>query len=86
MKLNAVSNQPLEVKRGNVTVNTYTVKNRVNGGCYPQFTLVYYSGDQRVKRKIAAKRQAGRGVVHIKDMESRLGRFADSFQMKLEQV
>jgi integrase len=183
MKENAVSKKPVEVKNGNVTVKIYAGKNRVNGASYSQFTLVYYSGDQRIKRKfadlkearreaeivaaklasgenevlrltstdrlvylqaltdlrplnrplnvavgeyvhalnrlpqgvnlteavdfflrrnptslphktvrevvddmIATKRQAGRGAVHIKDMESRLGRFADAFQMNIEQV
>src|SRR5262245_17503645 len=45
--------KPLEVKRGNVTVKIYAGKNRVNGSVYPQFTLTYYSGNQRVKRKFA---------------------------------
>jgi integrase len=183
VKENNVSKKALEIKNGSVTVKIYTVKNRVNGASYSQFTLVYYSGDQRIKRKfadlkearreaevvaaklasgenevlrltstdrlvylqaladlrslnrplnlavseyahavnrlpqgvnltdavdfflrrnptsqshktvcevveemIATKRQAGRGVVHLKDMESRLGRFGDAFQMNIEQV
>ncbi|MHB8520906.1 MAG: tyrosine-type recombinase/integrase [Limisphaerales bacterium] len=50
------------VKRGNVTVKIYTGTNRVNDASYPQYTLVYYDGPQRKKRRFsdlqAAKREA----------------------------
>jgi integrase len=64
MKTNAVPaiKRPLEIKRGNVTVKIYTGKNRVNGTAYPQFTLTYYDGTQRKKKRFAdlaeAKREA----------------------------
>ena len=54
--------RPLEIKRGNVTVKVYAGKNRVNGTTYPQFTLTYYDGAQRKKKRFAdlaeAKREA----------------------------
>ena len=54
--------RPLEIKRGNVTVKIYAGKNRVNGTAYPQFTLTYYDGAQRKKKRFAdlaeAKREA----------------------------
>ncbi len=54
--------RPLEIKRGNVTVKIYGGKNRVNGTLYPQFTLTYYDGAQRKKKRFAdlaeAKREA----------------------------
>ena len=60
MKSNSVSKRPLEIKNGNVTVKIYTVKNRVNGASYPQFTLVHYLGSQRIKRKFADLKEARR--------------------------
>jgi integrase len=54
--------RPLEIKRGNVTVKIYAGKNRANGTVYPQFTLTYYDGAKRVKKRFAdlteAKREA----------------------------
>ena len=54
--------RPLEIKRGNVTVKIYAGKNRVNGTVYPLFTLTYYDGAQRKKKRFAdlaeAKREA----------------------------
>ncbi len=54
--------RPIEIKRGNVTVKIYAGKNRVNGTVYPQFTLTYYDGAQRKKKRFAdlaeAKREA----------------------------
>ena len=52
-KVHAVSKKPLEIKNGNITVKIYAGKNRVNGSSYPQFTLVHYFGNQRVKRRFA---------------------------------
>jgi integrase len=60
MKSNSVSKRPLEIKNGNVTVKIYAVKNRVNGASYPQFTLVHYLGNQRIKRKFADLKEARR--------------------------
>jgi len=60
MKSNSVSKRPIEIKNGNVTVKIYTVKNRVNGASYPQFTLVHYLGSQRIKRKFADLKEATR--------------------------
>ncbi len=54
--------KPLEVKRGNVIVKIYQGNNRVNGVNYPQFTLTYYEGAERKKRRFAdlveARREA----------------------------
>ena len=61
-KANAAPKRPIEIKRGNVTVKIYTGANRVGDKEYPQFTLIYYCGDQRIKRRFAdlgeAKREA----------------------------
>jgi integrase len=55
--------KPLEIKRGSVTVKVYPGKNRVNGSIYPQFTLIYYDGVVRKKRRFAdlesATKEAG---------------------------
>ncbi len=60
-KAKADSQKPLEIKRGSTVVKIYTVKNTVGGTVYPQFTLTYKSGNQRIKRKFsdleAAKRE-----------------------------
>lgn len=45
---------PILIKRGSVTVKIYTEVNRVNGVPYNQFTVVYYDGTQRKKKKFAA--------------------------------
>lgn len=45
--------KPIEVKRGNVTVKIYQGRNRVNGIDYPQFTLTYYEGADRKKKRFA---------------------------------
>jgi integrase len=65
MKKKAISvlkRPPFQIKRGNVTVKIYAGKNRVNGTAYPQFTLTYYDGAQRKKKRFAdlaeAKREA----------------------------
>jgi integrase len=44
---------PLLIKRGNVTVKVYRGQNRIGNTVYPQFTLAYYSGNQRVRRKFS---------------------------------
>src|SRR5262245_11080348 len=51
---------PLEIKRGNVTVKIYAGTNRVAGKDYPQFTLTYYSGNQRIKKRFADLEEAKR--------------------------
>jgi len=64
MKMNCTlaPKKPLEIKRGNVTVKVYVGTNRVGGKEYPQYTLTYYSGSQRIKKRFAdleeAKREA----------------------------
>jgi len=62
MKANAAPalKRPLEIKRGNVTVKIYAGKNRVNGTVYPQFTLTYYDGAKRVKKRFADLAEARR--------------------------
>jgi hypothetical protein len=52
--------KPIEVKRGNVIVKIYQGNNRVNGVNYPQFTLTYYEGAERKKRRFADLAEARR--------------------------
>ena len=52
--------KPIQVKRGNVTVKIYQGNNRVNGTVYPQFTLTYYEGNQRRKKRFADLAEARR--------------------------
>lgn len=52
--------KPVVVRRGNVKVKIYTGTNRVGDTIYPQHTLVYYSGSQRVKRNFASLEEAKR--------------------------
>jgi hypothetical protein len=59
-KASRKQNQPIEVKRGNVAVKIYQGKNRVNGIAYPQFTLTYYEGTQRKKKRFADLAKARR--------------------------
>ena len=58
INLQSSRKKPLVVRRGNVAVKIYTGRNRVGGVVYPQFTLVYYSGGQRVKRNFASLDEA----------------------------
>ena len=58
--VNPSENEPIKVKRGNVTVKIYKGENTVAGKVYPSFTLVYYSGAQRIKRKFADMEEATR--------------------------
>lgn len=62
MKTNASSTSkfPVEIKRGNVAVKIYRGKNRVNGTSYDQYTLVYYDGAQRKKKRFADLEEARR--------------------------
>jgi hypothetical protein len=54
--------KPLAIKCGNVTVKIYVGTNRVKGTDYEQFTLAYYDGAHRRKKRFAdleeAKREA----------------------------
>ena len=74
------------VKQGNVSVKIYATTNRIyrlnpaNGqrelkSEHPQFTLVYYAGTRRVKRKFSdlaeARREADRAVVKLANGDSR---------------
>jgi integrase len=52
--------KPIKVKRGNVIVKIYQGNNRVNGVNYPQFTLTYYDGGVRKKRRFADLAEARR--------------------------
>ena len=73
-KSQSTRKKPLFIRRGNVRVKIYTVQNRVGDTVYPQFTLVYYSGGQRVKRNFAkldeAKREAEMVAVKLANGES----------------
>lgn len=57
---NEKNEKPIEVKRGNVIVKIYQGNNRVNGVNYPQFTLTYYEGAERKKRRFANLAEARR--------------------------
>ncbi len=50
--------KPLAIKRGNVTVKIYAGKNRVNGTDYQQFTLAYYDGARRQKKRFSDLEEA----------------------------
>jgi hypothetical protein len=52
------SKKPFEIKRGSVKVKVYRGTNRVAGRVYPQFTLVYYDGSQRRKKRFADLKEA----------------------------
>ena len=56
--LSPASGKPLVIKRGNVTVKIYTGKNRVNGTSYQQFTLAYYDGAKRMKKRFSDLEEA----------------------------
>jgi hypothetical protein len=59
-----VLGKPFLTKRGNVTVKICAGKNRVNGTNCHQFTLAYYDGAKRIKKRFSnleeAKREPGR--------------------------
>ena len=63
--------KPLEVKRGNVIVKVYQGINRVNGIEYPQFTLTYYEGAERKKRRFADLTEARREAEFTADRLSK---------------
>jgi integrase len=52
--------KPFAIKSGNVTVKIYSGKNRVNGTHYQQFTLAYYNGARRVKKRFSDFQEAKR--------------------------
>jgi len=47
--------KPIEVKCGSVVVKIYQGTNTVNDVDYPQFTLVYHDGVQRLKKRFASR-------------------------------
>jgi hypothetical protein len=57
-KAPSASKWPLEIKRGNITVNVYRRKEYVNGTTYQQFTVVYHAGAQRKKKRFADLKKA----------------------------
>ncbi len=57
--------KPVEIKRGNVIVKVYAGRNRVGDRIYPQFTLVYYNGAQRHKKRFADLEEAKREAVFV---------------------
>lgn len=63
--------EPIEVKRGNVIVKIYQGINRVNGVEYPQFTLTYYEGAERKKRRFADLAEARREAEFTADRLSK---------------
>ena len=67
---------PLEIKCGNVTVKLYVGKNRVNGTEYDQFTLTYYDGSKRVKKRFAdleeAKQEANLAATKLANGEGQV--------------
>lgn len=50
-KTSPAPGKPLSIKCGNVTVKVYAETNRVNGTDYEQFTLAYYDGAKRRKKR-----------------------------------
>jgi integrase len=62
MKVNStsVSKRPIEVKNGSSIVKIYEGTNQVQGSSYTQYTLAYYLGNRRVKRKFADLKEARR--------------------------
>lgn len=50
--------EPLLFKSGNVTVKLYSGTNCVNGVSYQQFTLAYYDGAKRVKKRFSDLEEA----------------------------
>jgi len=63
--------KPIEVKRGNIIVKIYQGNNRVNGVNYPQFTLTYYEGAERKKRRFADLAEARREADFIAEKLSK---------------
>lgn len=68
--------KPLEIKRGNVTVKVYAGQNRVNGAAYEQFTVVWYDGTERRKKRFAdleaAKAEAELAAVKLASGEGQV--------------
>ncbi len=68
--------KPLEIKLGNVTVKIYTGKNLVNGTTYQQFTLAYYDGAKRIKKRFSdleeAKQEAELAVTKLANGEGQV--------------
>ncbi len=68
--------RPLNIKRGNVSVKIYAGKNRVNGTNYPQFTLAYYDGAKRVKKRFSdleeARKEAEIATTHLANGEGQV--------------
>jgi integrase len=58
--LSPSARKPLAIKSGNVTVKIYAEKNRVNGTNYQQFTLAYYDGAKRIKKRFSDLDEAKR--------------------------
>ena len=54
------SKWPIEIKNGSTTVKIYAGTNQVQGSPYTQYTLAYYLGSKRVKRKFADLKAARR--------------------------
>lgn len=52
-KLSPVSGKAVTIKNGNVAVKIYKGKNRVSGTDYQQFTLAYYDGAKRIRKRFA---------------------------------
>ena len=61
---------PIKVKRGNVTVKIYQGNNR-STTLTPQFTLTYYEGARRMKKRFADLAEARREAEFTADKLSR---------------
>jgi integrase len=59
-KVSPSAGKPLAIKVGNVTVKVYVGENRVNGADYKQFTLAYYDGAKRVRKRFSDLEEARR--------------------------
>ena len=74
--------KPFVLKRGNVTVKIYEGTNRVNGTDYQQFTLAYYDGAVRRKKRFSdlaeAKQEAELAVTKLANGEGQVLRLTSS--------
>jgi len=68
------ASKPLEIADGNVSVRIVPEKNVVNGATYERFNLIYFEGNERIRRRFseldAAKAEANLIVTKLANRES----------------
>jgi integrase len=68
------ASKPLEIADGNVSVRIVPEKNVVNGSTYERFNLIYFEGNERIRRRFseldAAKAEANLIVTKLANRES----------------